>query len=159
MKPRRLLAFVCLLALMTGCSPKEGETKGDALLRQAKKTGKILSEALAEGIRLEAQLAAAGDIDPAIEPNLKQWLQDGKTATDAFNERAASYTKFDAQSKADIAKFADDAVAFIEKMNTEGILRIRNPKSQAIATGIISGARIATRILKSQADDTAVVPA
>lgn len=134
-------------------------TRSAQTLAQVRDVTANLQIAVDEGIQLEATLAAQGVIDPAIEPQIKQWLKDGKTSVDAFNERLKTYTQFDATSKADILKFADDSIVLIGKLNDEGVLRIKNPKSQLIASGIIAGARVAVRILKGIADrQVAITP-
>lgn len=152
---------ILALCLLLNCGtnkvvtdPTTGQPPGNQqVLVQVKNVTSVLAIALDEGITLERSLAAQGGvIDPQLEPQLRQWLADGKTSVDAFNGRLAGYTKFDASSKADIMKFADDAVGLISKLNDEGVLRIKNPKSQQVAAGIIAGARVAVVILKSLAD-------
>jgi hypothetical protein len=124
-------------------------SKGDALLKGAKVFGQVLSDALAEAIPFEKTLAANGDIDPTLEPQIRQWLLDGQLATDDYNTRLAKYQHFDGDSKQIISTFLDEATAFIKRLNDQGILRIKNPRSQAIASGIILGARVATNYFKN----------
>jgi hypothetical protein len=124
----------------------------DDVLRGAKIFGATLATSLAHGIQLERVLAEDGTIDPAIEPKIRQLLQDGKIAVAEFNIRAANYQHFDETSKADIAKLLDDSIAFIARLNNEGILRIKNPRSQLIASGILAGASVAVSVYKSTFD-------
>lgn len=128
-------------------------SKGDELLKDAKAFGKALTKSLDEGIRYEAALAQDGVIDPDKEPQIRQWLQDGKTATDDFNARIAKYEHFDAASRADVAKFLDDAIGFIDNLEQNGILRIKNPNSRIIARSIISGARLLAELYKSKFEE------
>jgi hypothetical protein len=166
---KRAASLILILTVLTisiplaGCKqkvvtdPTTGATttvkvSSEQIIAQIKDISAGLAQAVDEGIELEKTLAAQGVIDAQLEPQIKQWLKDGKTSVDAFNSRLAGYTKFDAASKADIAKFADDALVLIAKLNDEGVLRIKNPRSQLVASGIIAGARVAARILKSYAD-------
>lgn len=160
------LALCLSVGTLTGCGPKPNvdpttgqpvPVSSEQIIAHIKEVTANLSIAVDEGIALEATLAAQGmfsgpDVDPNLEANIRRWLKDGKISIDAFNARLATYTKFDGRAKADVAKFADDAIALISKLNDEGVLRIKNPRSQLIAGGIIAGARVAARILKSYAD-------
>jgi hypothetical protein len=161
-----------LLFLQTGCAKKKvkvnpggqvgqsDQTAGgavesnkpaltaDKVLAAAKKFGKVLAISLDKGIKLEATLAANGTIDKEVEPKIKEGLKQAKTAVDAFNVRAANYTTFDAASKADIAKLLDDTIAFLEDMNANGVLHIKNPNSQLVASGILLGASTAVDVFK-----------
>ena len=133
--------------------PQTPAITGDDILRGAKVFGKTLSAALEQGIPLEATLAANGTIDAKLHNDLSKWLADGKKATDEFNARIAKYDHFDATSRADIEKFIDDALAFITKMNNEGVLRIKNPQSQLIASGILAGASVAVNLYRATFDE------
>ena len=154
-----LLAFCS--TFQTGCAGKKVAvdpttvkpvSNGSQVLAQVKDVTNILAGAVDEGIALEATLAAQGVIDAEVEPTIKRLLADAKIGVDTFNTRLKTYSKFDATSKQDIAKFADDSITLIQRLNDEGVLRIKNPKSQLVASGIITGARVAARILKAYAD-------
>ena len=166
-RKRILLVSILLFSLLLpigGCKtkgvvtnpngqPVEQKLTADDILRGAKVFGKTLSAALEQGIPLEATLAANGTIDASLHKNLSQWLTDGKKATDEFNAKIAKYDHFDATSRADIEKFIDDALAFITRMNSEGVLRIKNPQSQLIASGILAGASVAVHLYRATFDE------
>jgi len=160
---RRHLVALCLTILfaVSACAPKPNidpttgqpiPVSSEQIIAQVKDITAALAQAVDEGIALEATLATQGAIDPQIEPQIKRWLLDSKIGVDAFNARLQTYTKFDSSAKADILKFSDDALILITKLNDEGVLRIKDPRSQLAAAGIIAGARVAVRILKSYAD-------
>src|SRR6266498_455358 len=153
-----LFLTVGLLVAFANCAPKVNvnpnqtvqKISSDDILRAAKTFGLVLSDAINEAIPFENALAQNGTIDKEIEPGLRQALSEAKKAVDDFNTRAARYEHFDAASEADINKFRDDAIAFIDRMNNEGVLHIKNPRSQLIATGILAGVKIAVRIYDAE---------
>jgi hypothetical protein len=130
-------------------NPSVKVDKAADVIRGAKVFGRNLSIALTQGIALENELASNGTIDAELHPKLSQWLQDGKKAVDDFNERATHYTTLDETSRADIAKLLSDSIAAIRKLNDEGVLRIKNPHSQLVASGIITAASVAVSIYQS----------
>jgi hypothetical protein len=154
-----LLALLLAVTLCVSCAPKTkvdpstGQivqlSSGDQLLAGAKTFGKVLADSLDQGIQLEAALAENGTIDKDVEPKIRQWLLDGKKATADFNARIGKYDHIDADSKKVIADFIEEAIGFIAKMNNEGVLRIKNPKSQLIASGILLGAQTAVTVYKA----------
>lgn len=158
---RTVLSLLLAATLMAGaCAPKvntnPGQPKGitaDDVLRGAKRVGSVAAISLNEGIALENTLAANGTIDKALEPQIRQWLKDGQTAVNSFNDRIAKYDHLDADSRKVIADFLSEAVSFIDNLNNNGILRIKNPNSQLIAAGIIAGARVAITIYKQTVFD------
>jgi hypothetical protein len=124
-------------------APLTPQQKAELIIKDAKKYGPLVAVAIEEGIKQEALFAANGTIDPAIEPKIKQLLLDAKSAVDAFNAKAATWTSFDSTKKADIAKLIRDGLDFVEKINNDGVLKIKNAQSQQIAAGILSTARVA----------------
>jgi hypothetical protein len=88
-------------------------------------------------------------IDPEREPDIRKWLLDGQKATIDFNARIAKYDHFDPTSQTDIANFLEEATGFIAKLENEGVLRIKNPKSRLIASAILIGAKGAIRGYKA----------
>jgi hypothetical protein len=148
-----LMLVVCLLSGATchkkvNTDPSKTALTADDVLRGAKTTGRVVAVALDEGIALEATLATNGTIPPDVEPKIKQILSDAKVAVTEFNTRIAKYDHFDADSRKLIADFLTEALGFVEKLNNEGVLKIKNPNSQLIAAGILSGARLALNIYK-----------
>lgn len=161
---RRILAPLLLSVLLASCAGKvnqnpnqkadqSGGISGDNVLRAAKTFGRVLASALDEGINLEAQLAANGTIDKDVEPGLRAELLRGKGQVADFNARIAKYDHFDPASRADIAAFLDEAVAFISNANANGVLHIKNPNSQLIASGILLGARTAITVFRATFDN------
>jgi hypothetical protein len=120
------------------------------VLQAAKVFGLALSDALEQAIPFEQALAQNGTISPDVEPGIRQELANAKKAVDEFNARAANYQHFDATSEEDIKKLRDETIAFIDRMNANGVLHIKNPKSQLIAGGILAGVKIAVRIYDQQ---------
>lgn len=112
-----------------------------------------------EGIKQEALLAQdtvdeQGNRIPAVikgplHKNLDTWLQGGLKTAKNFVQRASEWTHFDATNKDDIAKFLDTAFAFVEQVYKDGILQIKNPRSQQIAVGILSSAKVTLVLWKS----------
>lgn len=148
---RRAITIILASVLLSACAGKVATTPntGNAnLIANAKNFGAVLAIALDKGIALEVTLASNGTIDPAIEPKIRQGLAQAKIATVSFNSRIATYTTFDATSKADIAKFLDDAIAFIGELNTNGILHLKSAQSQNIAAGILLGASTAVDLFR-----------
>jgi hypothetical protein len=137
-------------AACTGKVATRPKITGDDVLRAAKTFGLALGDALDEAIPFEQALAQDGTIDKEVEPKIRQGLGEAKVAVDAFNARAAGYQHFDATSEADIRKLRDDTLSFVDRLNTEGILRIKNAKSQLIATAIIAGVKIAIRLYDAE---------
>jgi hypothetical protein len=126
--------------------------KGDEILKRAKSLGKITANAVDRGITLEAQLAANGTIDKEIEPSIRQWLQDGKKSVADYNARIGKYDHLDDDARKIIADFLTEAVGFIDNLNNNGILRIKNPRSQLIASGILLGAQTAIDFYKQSSE-------
>jgi hypothetical protein len=148
---RKAISITLALILLCGaaCTGKVAtrpKLTADDVLRSAKTFGLALGDAINEAIPFEAVLAQNGTIDAAVEPKIRQGLAEAKAAVDAFNARAATYQHFDATADADIKKLRDDTVAFVDRLNNEGILHIKNPKSQLIATAIIAAVKIAIRL-------------
>ena len=129
--------------------PSAPVVSGDDILAGAKVFGGVLAGALEDGIAFEAQLATDGTIDSEREPQIRQWLLDGQKATADFNARISKYDHFDPTSRADIASFLEEATGFIAKLESEGILRIKNPKSRLIASAILLGAKATIRTYKA----------
>jgi|ERR1041384_343944 hypothetical protein len=121
---------------------------GDQVIADAKTYGPVVEASLEEGIKQEALYATMKDADgnpiipSAIEPQIRQWLIDAKKTVANFNAKAATWDHFDPNKRDDIDKFVRDALAFVEQVYNDGVLRIKNPQSQAIASGILSGAKI-----------------
>lgn len=160
MKIRLLLMITLLVAALIapGCAGKKAQVDpstgqvvepakpsitGDDILNASKKFGKVLAISLDKGIKLEATLAANGTIDKTVEPRIREGLLQAQTAVASFNERAATWTHFDASSRADIEKLLQDTLAFISDLNDNGILHIKNPNSQMTASMILLGASAA----------------
>lgn len=140
--------------------PVEQISKGDQFIRDVKRYGPAIVTALEEGIKQEALLAKEGvdeqgnripaTINADLHKRLERWLQGGQKTAKNFVERAAKWTHFDVNNKDDIAKFLDEAFAFVEQVYNDGILQIKNAWSQQIASGILSGAKITLTLFKSQ---------
>jgi len=162
MNPRKTLItgllVLCLTLSPIGCAKKPATTanppaatlsKGDQIIHDAKVYGPVVAAALDEGIKQEALFAQSGDIPPSIEPGIRQGLLDARKVVSAFNDKAATWTHFDASNRDDIKKLIDDALAFVERIYNEGVLRIKNPQSQQIVSGILSGAKVTLVLWKS----------
>lgn len=154
---KRILTLMLVSVLLTACTGKVATdpskpkpSAADNILKAGKNFGLAAADALDEAIPFEAALAEQGTIDPAVEPGIRQELLNAQVAVKEFNVRAASYTTFDSTSDADIKKLRDDTLAFIERMTTNGVAHIKNPKSQLIAQTILSGVRIALRFYDRQ---------
>lgn len=162
MKIKSLLIIALLIAslLAPGCAkkaatdPSAGQPApapritGDDILAASKRFGQLLAIALDKGIKLEATLATNGTIDKAVEPKIRERLLQAQDAVLAFNFKAASWQHFDASSRADIERLLQDTIAYISDLNDNGVLRIRNPQSQMIASGILLGASAAVDSFK-----------
>jgi hypothetical protein len=139
--------------LFTACNRKpatevSAADKNKQTLARIKRGGIVLAAAVDQGIAMEKDLAAAGEIDSQLEPQIRQWLSDAKVTIDGFNERAKAYTVFDPTVQADVAAVARDAVALLSKLNDEGVLRIKNPRSRMIARGVLAGAAVAVNMFQ-----------
>ena len=154
-----LVLSICLTFGVAGCGNKPATTdtqpaqptlsKGDQIIHDSKVYGPVVAAAIEEGIKQEALFAQSGDIPPSVEPGIRQALLDARLTVTAFNEKAATWTHFDASNKEDIKKLIDDALAFVERIYNEGVLRIKNPRSQQIVSGILSGAKVTLILWKS----------
>lgn len=156
-----MLVLVCLTLLPVGCKPKAATTvdpaapvlsAGDQFIHDVKHYGPALVTAIEEGIKQEALLAqdavdSAGNRIPAVigaalHKKLEPWLQGGLKTTRNFVELAQGWNHFDASNKDDIRKFLNDAFSLIQQIYQDGILQIKNPQSQQIASGILSSAKV-----------------
>jgi hypothetical protein len=161
MRSKIVLSLVLSLSLtfgVVGCAKKPATSanlpaatlsKGDQIIHDAKVYGPVVLATIEEAVKQEAQFAASGVIPPAIEPGIRQGLLDARKVVSAFNDKAATWTHFDASNRDDIKKLIDDALAFVERIYNEGVLRITNPQSQQIASGILSGAKVTLVLWKS----------
>lgn len=145
------LALALCFACKTGKVTVPGQPNGltpDDVLRDAKSVGAVVAVALDEGIALEQTLATNGTLDPVVEPKIREYLRRAKIAAVDFNTRVARYDHLDTDSKKLIAGFLEEALGFIQTINNEGVLQIKNEQSKLIAAGIISGARLALTVYK-----------
>lgn len=141
-----LALFLCFSAFACNSTPSDPNAqaqtaKGDEALKNIKLGGTILAKALDRAIPLEKTLADAGEIDASFEPDLRKGLIEAKADVDTFNTHAAGWTHLDASNKAEISDFAKKAVNFIDDLNNQGLLHIKNPKSRATAALVLEGAR------------------
>lgn len=138
-----------VLSTITGCAnkPKTVVTVpdvsvGDKLIQDAKKYGPKVSGAIQEAFNQEAALLADGTIDADMDKAVHPWLEKGKKVTDDFNARAAKWEHFDPSNRTDVTKLLKDLLGFVDNAYREGVLKIKNPQKQQIASGILSGLKV-----------------
>ena len=157
---KRITFLLLPILLVAACKSADNAnvthlSTGDQIIHDAKVYGPALEVAIDEGINQEALLAANGTIDPDLHKTISQWLTDTKSTLHAFNEQATGWSHFDPANKADIAKLLDTVLAFVDRIYKDGVLKIKNPQSQATASGILSGAKFTLTLWKSSFQESA----
>ena len=116
-----LIAPLLVFLLLTiGCDPNK--------LKQARIAGQTIEHTTDAVVSLIPTFEQSGELSPEDAQAGLKLLTDFKTTIHQFNVRAASYTTFDAKSKADLLKLFQDVTAGLAVLNEQGVTRIKNPK-------------------------------
>jgi hypothetical protein len=116
-----LIAPLLVLSLLTsGCDPNK--------LKQARIAGQTIERTTDAVVSLIPTFEQSGELSPEDAQAGLKLLTDFKSTIHQFNVRAASYTTFDAKSKADLLKLFQDVTAGLAVLNEQGVTRIKNPK-------------------------------
>jgi hypothetical protein len=104
---------------------------------------KVLQEAIVQGTALEKTLA----VDPNIISSElhERFLMELPLAKSSADEIAAFLNSIDtlnSTGRQRVLDFADRSLEFLQRLNDEGVLRIKNPGSQVKAQAILSGVRL-----------------
>lgn len=112
-------------------------------LKRAKIAGLAIERTADSVLLLIPTFQQSGDLSPEDAAIGVKLLTDFKTTVHQFNARAATYTTFDAHTKADLLKLFQDVTAGLAVLNEQGVLRIKNPKLKGRIQIYLAAAQIA----------------
>jgi hypothetical protein len=140
------LGLVALILPATGCDPNKLKVARDAtaeLSRFASDGRADFADAAAHNL-IEADKAAEA------EAALDEISQDTKQASDLIDVCLQAKRDPNMSERARIVAIADATTAALDRLNTAGVLHIKNPDKQRILSLALFAARATTRRLRSQ---------
>jgi hypothetical protein len=147
------LVYAMMLAVLTafviptvGC---DSQKVGDTVLAVAKATVSTLSVTAAEAGPLVDDFEADGTLDHATAASLRAELRAAGDSISDLRARLGRYQHFDPAARADLVRFRDDGLAFLQRANDNGLAHIKDPQKRARVSAILSGVRVALTVLDS----------
>lgn len=137
-----LLAAACALSL-NGCD--------DGDYRKAVRANAAISESLAEAQELNERAYNAKPqlIDAEESSAIAQGIQDATRANIEFRAQLNALKKLDPANKAQLAALLDGVVASVDRLEANGVLRIKNPDSRARFAVVVGGIRTSLAVLQA----------
>jgi len=135
------LALVLAAGILAGCDSSD--------YRKAVRANAGISESLSTLQQLNEDAFNAQLIGPEESIALAQGVNDAARANIEFRAQLVALKKLDYQNKAQLAGLLDGVVASVDRLNNEGVLRIKNPESRARFAAIVAGIRTSLAVLQA----------
>ena len=124
-RSRKVVAVVVLglTMLMAGCN--------DGDVRKAARAADSIASGLAAVQKANEAVFDAGLIDKEDAKAVSLLVKDATLANDVFVAKVRTLKEIDPSSKVALVRWFGELSASIEKLNQEGVLRVKNPEAKA----------------------------
>ena len=147
-KYMHLALTLTLVAMLTACPKPKNAAEADQLRTVAESSDRAAS-AVRSAINVKRSLARQGVLEPDAELVVTRILLDINTTNRELRRLGKSLTVVTAADKSALVKLADDLLASVGRLNSEGVLRIKNEEAREKFAVSVEAIRAAVVIIRS----------